>query len=436
MLVKFLKASLLSLFALFTVICGVFERGVKADLDGAPASRTGAPNEQTCAASGCHTSFAVNSGSGSVKITGLPANGYTTGQDVTLTVTVAQTGVARFGFELTVLDDQGRPAGTLTASDTARTRRVTAAVNGAQRQYITHSQAGNTASTWTMRWTPPAQTAGRVTFYAAGNATNSNGQPTGDYIYTTTASLQPVSSVAAVAALSAASFAANGALPAESIAALFGANLAGTTLSANTLPLPTNLGGVVVRVKDAAGVERDAPLFFVSPAQVNFMVPASIGDGAATISVLRDGSTVGQGTVSIAALAPGLFTANSNGQGVAAAVAFRLKADGSQSVEPLAQFNQTAGRFEPLPLDLGPETDQVFLIGFGTAFRNRAALSSVLTTIGGTNAEVLFAGAQGDLAGLDQTNIRIPRSLAGRGEVNVNLQVDGKNANTVTISLK
>ena len=57
-------------------------------------------------------------------------------------------------------------------------------------------------------------------------------------------------------------------------------------------------------------------------------------------------------------------------------------------------------------------------------------------TIGGTNADILFAGAQGNFTGLDQLNLAIPRSLAGRGNVDVVVRVDGTNANAVTINVK
>ncbi len=57
-------------------------------------------------------------------------------------------------------------------------------------------------------------------------------------------------------------------------------------------------------------------------------------------------------------------------------------------------------------------------------------------TLGGLNAEVLYAGAQGSLAGLDQINVRLPRSLAGRGDVDVALTVDGKAANVVQVNFK
>jgi uncharacterized protein (TIGR03437 family) len=72
----------------------------------------------------------------------------------------------------------------------------------------------------------------------------------------------------------------------------------------------------------------------------------------------------------------------------------------------------------------------------GTGFRNRSSLANVTATIGGTNAQVTYAGPQGTFVGLDQANIRIPASLAGRGEVNVVLTVDGKSTNPVVINVK
>jgi hypothetical protein len=60
------------------------------------------------------------------------------------------------------------------------------------------------------------------------------------------------------------------------------------------------------------------------------------------------------------------------------------------------------------------QPDRLFLIGFGTGFRDRSSLSGVNATIGGTIAEVLFAGPQGTYEGLDQANIAIPSSEGGR----------------------
>ncbi len=243
------------------------------------------------------------------------------------------------------------------------------------------------------------------------------------------------SSPAAVTTVSAASF--TGAeLAAESIVAAFGQGLATATEAATSVPLPTTLAGASVRVRDSAGTERAAPLFFVSPLQINYQIPPSTAPGAASISVVGGATVVAAGTAPIALVAPGLFAANANGQGVPAAVVFRRKADGSESFEPVAQFNQSQNRFVATPIDLGPVTDQVSLILFGTGIRFRSAWSAVACGIGGASAPVSFAGAQGGFVGLDQVNVSLQRSLAGRGEVDVVLMVDGKTANTVRIAIK
>jgi uncharacterized protein (TIGR03437 family) len=238
-----------------------------------------------------------------------------------------------------------------------------------------------------------------------------------------------------VASVSAASFL-GAALGSESIVAAFGAGLATGVSVANFLPLPTTLLGTTVKVKDSAGMERLAPLFFVAPSQINYQIPPETVAGAATITVTSGDGTVSTGAVNIASVAPGLFSANASGQGVAAATALRVRADGTQAFEPVARFDAAQNRFVAAPIDLGPESDQVFLILFGTGFRQRSSLSATSLSIGGVNVEVLYAGAQGDFVGLDQVNARLPRSLIGRGEVNMALMADGRPGNMVSIHVK
>jgi len=241
--------------------------------------------------------------------------------------------------------------------------------------------------------------------------------------------------------VSAASFAGTE-VAAESIAAVFGVNLAPGVEVANTLPLPTTLGGVSIRIidNDGRGTTRQCPLFFVSPGQINFQIPPGTASGVARLAVIAGsqtfGDVLGSGPIQVAAVAPGLFTANATGQGVAAAVALRIKADGTQSFEPVAEFNAAQNRFVSRPIDLGPESDQVFLILFGTGIRNRSALAAVTATIGGLAAEVQFAGPQGGFVGLDQVNLRLARALAGRGEIDVALSVDSKTPNVVKINIQ
>jgi uncharacterized protein (TIGR03437 family) len=178
------------------------------------------------------------------------------------------------------------------------------------------------------------------------------------------------------------------------------------------------------------------PLFFVSPTQVNYQIPPGTASGAATVTITSGDGTVSTGLALVNAVAPSLFTANGNGQGVAAALALRIKADGSQSYEPVAQFDTAQNKFIARPLDLGPETDQVYLVLFGTGIRFRNSLSTAIGAIGGAYAEVSFAGASPDFVGLDQINVRVPRSLAGRGEIDVLLTVEAQMANAVRVNIR
>ncbi len=239
---------------------------------------------------------------------------------------------------------------------------------------------------------------------------------------------------ASVTTVSAASFS-GPTLARESIAAAFGSNLATTTQSASTIPLPTSLAGTTVRVRDSAGAERLASLFFVAPTQINCLIPGGTANGEATATVLSGNGSVSAGTIRIESVAPALFSANSNGRGMAAGVALRIRADGSQSFEPIFRFDQTLNQFVAIPLDLGPPTDQVYLILYGTGIRFRSGLSAVSARIGGVDVQVLYAGPVDGLVGLDQVNLSVPRSLAGRCEVDVVIMVDGKTANTLRVSI-
>jgi uncharacterized protein (TIGR03437 family) len=248
--------------------------------------------------------------------------------------------------------------------------------------------------------------------------------------------LTPAAPDAPVAtSVSAATYAA-GKIARLSIASLFGPRLATATQAAAGLPLPTSLGGTRVIVRDSAGVERHAPLFYVSPTQINYLVPPGTASGAAGVTVISADGQLSTGTAQVAATAPGLFTANADGRGVVAALVHRVRADGAHVYEDVAARDPASGRFVARPIDLGPDGDHVFLELYGTGVRYRSFESSVRVSIGGLSAEVLYSGPQGGYVGLDQVNVRLPRSLAGRGEVDLVLTVDGKAANTVKVSIR
>ncbi|MEM8598383.1 MAG: choice-of-anchor V domain-containing protein [Bacteroidota bacterium] len=151
---------------------------------GASAGVSGAPGDRTCASAGCHGSFELNSGTGSVAIE-VPAEGYQPGVPYEFTVRVNNTTpgspTPNQGFLVTVRDEAGEDVGEFEIVDAVRTKFAA----GGGTRYVTHTSAGITVDTWPVRWIAPDDAPTRVTFYAAGNAANGNGWLDGDYIYTT-----------------------------------------------------------------------------------------------------------------------------------------------------------------------------------------------------------------------------------------------------------
>jgi len=143
------------------------------------------------------------------------------------------------------------------------------------------------------------------------------------------------------------------------------------------------------------------------------------------------------GNTQISTVAPAIFSANSDGRGIAAALAVHVQPDGSQSWQYVFTPEAPVGSRTNTPIDLGPAGEAVYLVLFGTGIRGRSQLAAVQATVGGVPAAVEFAGAQGSFEGLDQVNVRLPReSGVPRGEVEVTLIVDGQSANRVTVSIK
>lgn len=239
---------------------------------------------------------------------------------------------------------------------------------------------------------------------------------------------------AAATVVSSANFAAK--VASESLASVFGQNLATTTLAATNTPLPTSLGGTMVRLRDTSGQEKLAPLFFVSPGQINFQIAPGLLTGTVLVTVGNSDGFVSKGSILVEAVAPGLFSASGTGQGLAAAVALRIKANGTQSYEPVTRFDAGSGQTVAVPIDLGAVTDQAFLILYGTGIRFRSSLGLVSYNVGGIPGMPGYAGPQNDFVGLDQINVPLSRNLIGRGVVNVFLTADGKTSNTVTVSIK
>ena len=99
-----------------------------------------------------------------------------------------------------------------------------------------------------------------------------------------------------------------------SIASIFGTHLAGETIGNFAPSLPVSAGGTTLMFSP----QTLAPLFFISPGQINFQVP-QLPPGPNQLTILQ-GTLSATVTVMVTAYAPALFTTNSQGTGQAAAL--------------------------------------------------------------------------------------------------------------------
>ncbi|MDE3198788.1 MAG: hypothetical protein KGN84_20740, partial [Acidobacteriota bacterium] len=197
---------------------------------------------------------------------------------------------------------------------------------------------------------------------------------------------------------------------------LFGATIATSTASAPSADWPTSLGGATVAVKDSAGVLRAAQISYASPGQLNFVVPPGTTTGAATVTVSADGSTT-TGGLNVTAAYPNLFTADSTG--LAAAYALN------------PQSGALSAATGPIPAGSAASPEYLILFGSGLG-----SAKSTAATIGGIDTTVSYAGPQGTYPGVDQYNVLIPPSLAGKGQVDVIVTTEGLPSNTVHVALQ
>lgn len=137
----------------------------------------------------CHSSYAINSGDGSLTINGIPATGYVPGTTYHLTLNIADNGQDRWGFQLTVERQSGTSwveGGTLIRTDLTNTSLSTG--SGTAADFLKHTTTGtyngqaNQAS-WNFDWTAPVAGTGAVTFYSSALACNGTGGTSGDYCY-------------------------------------------------------------------------------------------------------------------------------------------------------------------------------------------------------------------------------------------------------------
>lgn len=216
----------------------------------------------------------------------------------------------------------------------------------------------------------------------------------------------------------------------------FGEQLAPGTQSASSIPLPTQMQGVAVRLVDSGGTSQNLPLFLVSPTQLNFLIPGTAQTGAARLEVLRGAAVIASQSVLIADSSPSVFTANQDGHGVPAAEVVRVAADGAQTVSAPFTCAGTPSVCSPAPINLGGVTDTAYLILYATGLRNRPPGTNVLVTIQGIPAVVEYAGPQPQFEGLDQVNVILPKVLRGTGNATVQLTIGAVSANPVEVRIQ
>lgn len=224
-----------------------------------------------------------------------------------------------------------------------------------------------------------------------------------------------------------------------SIATITGTSLASGQaaqgpLGTALLALPTDLLGTSVEVTDSAGRSHAAGLHLVSPSEIMFRVPAGMSQGMATVTVRRGEMVAQPRTVTFLATAPGLFSANRNGRGVAAGTAVRRRPDGSTQQLLLALFNDATESYRALPLDLDADGGEVFVTLFGTGLGEGSVVAAQVggTTVGATPASAfaLFPGAEQVTIGPLSSQTLSP------GEHEVVVTVDGEMSNAVTIAVR
>ncbi len=211
-----------------------------------------------------------------------------------------------------------------------------------------------------------------------------------------------------------------------SLATIFGTNLTTGTASG----LSNILSGASISVMDDAGKAVPAALLYASPGQINFVVPTGLQAGTATVTISA-GTGTQRGSLVLSLAAPGLFSENAGGGGVAAAQTITVESGGAQ-VSGVA-YTCASGTCKPLPIDLSKGSVYVILYGTGVS---GAGQSNVTATIDGQSAVVQFAGQQGQFVGLDQINVLIPSTLSGAGVVPVQISADGITSNTVQIQIQ
>lgn len=396
---------------------------------------TGAPGDQTCARSGCHTGTAVNGGGGRVELQ-LPGGlTYVPGQKqrIAVVITDGNATTRNYGFQATARlgsNEANGQAGTfsLVGRDIilcvdGRERTGASCPSSAALEFISHGDASNRTGRFEFDWTPPATDVGPVKIYVAGNAANGNGAASGDRIYTANVTLTPAAASGNRPVITSNGGVVNGASFAPGIVAgawttLFGSNLAAALKTWDGLidaqgNFPTAIDGVRVTIDGLP-----AFINFISANQINVQAPALTRTGMVPVVVTTPGGTSETVMANVVRESPGLFLFTQSPVRYPAAV---RATDG--------RFIAPAGLFPGLTTEPAKPGDIVLLFGTGfgpttpavtsgrvfSGAAPLADLSALQVRIGGMSVTPSFAGLSG--SGLYQFNVTVPNLPDGNHRI-------------------
>jgi uncharacterized protein (TIGR03437 family) len=195
--------------------------------------------------------------------------------------------------------------------------------------------------------------------------------------------------------------------------------------------LGTGGGQPTVSLQDSAGANL-AIAVQATASQIQFQVPSLAALGPATLTIARDDGASAKTTVTVEAVAPGLYSAAGNGRGVALAEVVSVTPDGVQSSSPAYQCD-AGGNCSALPIDLGDGSSDVLLVLHGTGIRNAGFVG---VQIGGVDVETVSYSPSVAAPGVDDVTLRLNQELLGLGDVAIAMTVGNKPANAVTVSFQ
>jgi uncharacterized protein (TIGR03437 family) len=189
------------------------------------------------------------------------------------------------------------------------------------------------------------------------------------------------------------------------LASLFGSNLATATRSAESIPLPADILGTKVLVQDPSlPGPIAAPVYFVSPGQINFQIPFEVARSSVTITVSTVQGNSNSVKIDVDAMAPAIFSQTANGTGDALAFdsGFRLLTRTPDAGSTVILYATGLGATTPVAKSV---------YGGNGAAPFNAVVAPFDVYIGGNKATVAWAGLAPGFVGVYQVNV-LPKGPA------------------------